>query len=215
MMAFTLTYNTLVTQVTNYLERNDPTLVSSIPTFIMLAQKRIDKDIKTLGQETYITGEFLPGSGVIQKPARWRNTIAFNVGTGTSPAYNTRIQLQLRTYEYCRDYWPDDTKTGTPMYYCDYGYSNWLIVPTPIANYPFEIAFMQSLYPIDAANQSNWATEYIPEAVLYATLLESMIYVKDDERIAVWEKYYAGAISNISAEDQARKSTRYEDINKD
>ncbi len=214
-MAFTLTYTSLVDQVTNYLERNDPTLVSSIPTFIMLAEKRIDKDIKTLGQESYITGAFLPGSGVLQKPTLWRNTISFNFGTGTAPEYNTRNQLQLRSYEYCREYWPDDSWTGTPLYYCDYGYSNWLVVPTPALSYPFEIAFMQSLYPLDATTQTNWATQYIPEAVLYATLLESMIYGKDDERIAVWEKYYGGAVSNITAEDQARKATRYEDIAKD
>ena len=213
-MAFTLTYDTLTASVTNYLERNDPTLVGSIPQFILLAQRRIDKDIKTLGQEGYITGTLTAGNGILSKPARWRNTLTFNMGT-VAPNYITRVQLQERSYEYCRQLWPDTSKTGQPLYYADYGFNNWLIVPTPDYNYPFEIAYMQMLFPLDEANQTNWATQYIPEAVFYATLLESMIYIKDDERIAVWEKYYTDAVSKISGEDQSRKTTRFEDVRKD
>ena len=50
-----------------------------------------------------------------------------------------RQPVLLRKYEYLREYWPSPTATGTPVFYADYDYTNWLIAPTPDVAYAFEV----------------------------------------------------------------------------
>ena len=118
-MTFVLTYNTLVTNLLNWLERDDAATTAAIPLFILLAQQRIARDAKTLFLETYVTNVFTNGSNVLQKPANWLNTLTFNVGNdptgGTN--FNTRHQVLLGVYEKLREFTPNDTTTGLPKYY--------------------------------------------------------------------------------------------------
>lgn len=51
---------------------------------------------------------------------------------------------------------------------------------------------------------TNFLTGNIPEVLLYATLLETASYLKDDERIAVWTDYYEKARKNVGEEDMRR-----------
>jgi hypothetical protein len=202
-MAFVLTYDSLTIAVTNYLERDDPNLLSQIPLFIMLGERRISRDLKILGLKVAITANLVINNGVFRKPTRWLNDSSFNIGTGTN--FNTRKYLLQRSVEWCRLYWPDPIKTGTPKYYAsDYNYNYWIVVPTPDDAYPYEIIYYETPELIDETVSSNFLTESIPEALLYATLLESAPYLKDDERIKVWQDRYDRARQAIGEEDIRR-----------
>lgn len=212
-MAFVLTYNNLVTNLLNYLERDDQATIDAIPTFILFAQTRIARDAKTLFLETYVTNLFTNGSNVLQKPANWLNTITFNVGNGTNN--NTRNPVILRDYEWCRQYWPDDAATGLPKYYCDYGYNNWLIVPTPDQNYPFELAYEGLPTQLDINNQTNQLTQNAPELLFYACLREAYIFLKDIPNEQISEQLYGNALQAIQSESVFRQTDRYSERNKD
>lgn len=197
-----MTYASLVSLVTSYLNRTDADTIGRIPDFISQAEQRIARESKTLGIETYVVGNFVPSQSVYQKPARWRRSLSLNFGSGTGN--NTRNQLYLRKYEFLRDYWPDSTVTGTPKYYADYGYSNILIAPTPAATNPFEYCYLELPEPISSTNQTNWLTNYAADVLLYATLLEAVPFLKNDERIPVWEKYYDRGLASMNAQDDQR-----------
>src|SRR5574338_623877 len=157
-MAFVLTYDSLTSSVQDYLERNDATLVSQIPLFIMLGERRAARDLKILGLKLAITDNVIAGSSVLAKPARWLNDSSFNLGTGVG--FNTRLFLLQRSYEWCRTYWPDPTQTSTPKYYAsDYTYNFWFLVPTPDLTYPYEILFYETPQLIDQTVSSNFLTE--------------------------------------------------------
>ena len=91
-----------------------------------------------------------------------------------------------------------------PRYYSDYGFDNWLISPTPNAGYPFEVGYLELPEPLTKNNQQNWLSLYIPDILLYASLLQAMPYVKTDERLPVWEKAYQDGINALNAEDDQR-----------
>lgn len=202
-MAFVLTYDTLTTSVQKYLERDDASLVSQIPLFIMLGERRVCRDLKILGLKNAITDNLVVGQSAVQKPNRWLNDSSINIGTGAD--FNTRLFLEQRAYEWCRTYWPDPTQTGTPKYYAsDYNYNFWFFVPTPDQIYPYEALYYQTPQLIDATIETNFLTESIPEVFLYATLLETASYLKDDERVPVWSDYYQKAKQAISEEDMHR-----------
>lgn len=202
-----MTYNSLVLEVEDYLERTDASTINRIPDFINQAEQLICRQIEDLGFEVYASGTLTAGLSIFPKPARWRSSVSFNYGTGTTPnfVYNP---IYLRDYEFCRQYWPQSTATGAPQYYSDYGYNNILIVPTPDANYPFEFVYQELLQPLSINVQTNYLTNYAPDVLLFATLLQATPYLKDDERIAVWKQAYNEGMESLQRKDKIRKVDR-------
>lgn len=197
-----MTFSTLSAQVSDYLNRTDADTLAMIPYFIYQAENRISRECKVLGIESYVTGTFIAGQSVYAKPSRWRRNLSINFGTGTNN--NTRNQLFLRSYEYIREFAQDSTAQGIPQYYADYGYENIVIGPTPNANYPFEWCYLQLPDPISSSNQVSWLTNYAPDLLLYATLLESASFLKDDERLPMWQSMYDRALASLNSQDDAR-----------
>lgn len=205
-MAYVLTYNSLKQAIQFYLERSDAPVLEEIPLFIMLGERRVARDLKILGLKVFVTDNLVPNQQTLQKPARWLNTSTFNIGTSTliDSGLNTRVQIPLRSYEYCRLYWPDPTASAQPKYIADYDFYHYLIVPTPDQAYPYELAYYELPSLIDEAGQTNWLTENAPDILLYASLLETASYLKDDDRVPVWTSYYDKAKAALTTEDMAR-----------
>lgn len=202
-VAVVMTYDSLVDDVETYLERTDQATIDKIPTFIMLAEQVLAADIKFLGNLTVANSAMVQGANIIDKPARWRKTVSMNVTVG-----GKRQPVLLRKYEYLREYWPDPSATDVPLYYCDYDFTHWLIAPTPDSAYSFEVLYYERVQPLDSSNQSNWYTQYAPQALLYGTLLQAMPFLKNDERIQMWQAQYQQAVEMLKVEDLTRTGDR-------
>ena len=206
-MATTMTFTTLQQDVRRYLERgttyaSDPVVFEQIPRLINLAERRIARELKIQGFINVVAGTLQTGVSVYNKPDRWRDTVSINIGTGSQN--NTRKVLFSRVYEYMLSYWPDRTATEEPIFYSDYDFSHWLIAPTPDADYPFEILYYELPPLLDDAVQTNWLTEYAPQLLLYGTLLEATPFLKNDERMPVWQSMYDRAAAMLNGEDLAK-----------
>lgn len=206
-MATGMTFTTLKQDVQRYLERgvtlaSDPVVFEQIPRLINLAERRIARELKIQGFINVVTTALAPGQSVVAKPDRWRDTVSFTLGTGAG--YEQRASLYSRSYEYARSYWPDATQTGEPVFYADYDYNHWLVVPTPDAAYPLEILYYQLPPLLDDERETNWLTENAPEILLYGTLLEATPFLKNDERIPVWQNMYDRAAAMLNGEDLAK-----------
>lgn len=197
------TYDSLVNDVETYLERTDQATIDKIPTFIMLAEQVLAADIKFLGNIAVASSTMVQGANIIDKPARWRKTVSMNITVA-----GKRRPVLLRKYEYLREYWPDPTETDVPEYYCDYDYTHWLVAPTPDDDYTFEVLYYERVQPLDSTNQSNWFTQYAPQAMLYGTLLQAMPFLKNDERIQIWQAQYQQAVEMLKVEDITRTGDR-------
>lgn len=208
-----MTYNSLVIQIENYLNRLDAETLAQIPNFISQAEQRICREVETIGTEAYVVANFIHGTSVYPKPGRWRRTLAVNYGSGVT--FNSRTPVFERSYDYIRNYWPDDSITAAPQFYADYGYSNWLFAPTPDQDYPFEIAYLQLPEQLTLSNQTNWITDYAPDVLLYASLLEAMPFLKNDERIPVWQGYYTAGITSLKTQNHSRLLDRQSNIQAD
>ena len=200
--AAAMTYDNLTSNVLQYLERNDPAVVNQIPTFIMLAEFEIAEMMKSLGQQQVVQSTMQVGNPVIPKPARWRKTVSMNITVAG------KLQsVLLRKYEYLRNYAPDSTATGTPLYYSDYDYDNWLVAPTPDQSYAFEVLYYERLVPLSSETQTNWITRNAPNAMLYGTLLQAMPFLKNDQRL-IFQQKYTEAVQALSNEDKLRIADR-------
>lgn len=201
--ASVMTYDSLVENIQSYLERTDTATLDRIPQFIMLAEQIIASEIKFLGNLVVVGSNMVLGEATIAKPARWRKTVSMNVTVA-----GDRQPVLLRTYEYLREYWPDPSSTDVPLFYCDYDYEHWLIAPTPAAAYSYEVLYYERNQPLDSTNQSNWFTEYAPQALLYGSLLQAMPFLKNDERIPMWQSQYDKIIAVLQNENVVRIADR-------
>jgi len=213
-MATSMTFDSLQVDLRQYLERGtsvDPTVFGQIPRLINLAERDIARALKIQGFINVVTGVMASGTSVYQKPDRWRDTVSINFGVGVA---QVRTPLFPRVYEYCRLYWPDEDLTAQPKFYADYDYYNFLFSPTPDAAYPFELLYYQLPALLDAVNQTNWTTDLAPNALLHGALVQASRFLKNDERVPLWQATYDRDLSLLNGEDIRkivdRSSTRQE-----
>ena len=199
-MSYSMTYDSLLVDVRRYLERgftqeSDQIVYDQLPRLITMGERRIARELKIEGFIRAVTTPLAVGVSVYMKPDRWRDTVSMTVD-GTP--------ICARSYEYIRNYWPDPAQTGTPAYYADYDYQHWIIAPTPETTQTLEILFYEQVRFLGDDFQTNWLTEYAPDVLLYATLLEATPFLKNDERVQVWQGIYDRAAQALNGEDLKR-----------
>lgn len=210
-MPTAMTYNSLLNDMRAYLERgytanSDPTVYEQLPSLINLAERRLTRELKIQGTVTVVNSVMVEGEAAISKPDRWRETVSMRFGSGTG--YNTTKEIYPRAYEYMRLFWPNQTVKGEPRFYADYDFSHWFIAPTPDDAYPYEVVYYELPALLDETTQTNWFTEYAPDALLYASLLEAAPFLKNEEAIKVWEGFLGRSLAALNGEDIRQISDR-------
>jgi len=210
-MSYTMTYDSLLEDLRRYLERgftaeSDQIVYEQLPRLVTLAERRIARELKIEGFITPVTTPLQAGLPVYMKPDRWRDTVSMTVDN---------VPIFARSYEYIRSYWPDEAETGTPQFYADYDYQHWILAPTPASAQTLEILYYQQPPLLGDDFQTNWLTEYAPDLLLYASLLEATPFLKNDERITTWQSMYDRAAQAISGEDLKRIMDRFANRSKD
>jgi len=199
-MAYVMTYDSLLVDLRRYLERgftqeSDQIVYDQLPRLITLGERRIARELKIEGFIRAVQTPLQTGVAVYLKPDRWRDTVSMTLNG---------VPIFARAYEYCRNYWPNEAQTGTPQFYADYDFQHWLLAPTPDAASTLEILYYEQPALLGEELQTNWLTEYAPDLLLYAALLEATPFLKSDERIQTWQALYDRAAQAISGEDLKR-----------
>ena len=199
-MAESMTYNSLVSDVQIYAERDDAKFVDQIPRFLLLAENRIAAEVHGLGYRRVVTSHFEAGNPIIEKPVRWRETVEFSY----TNEKNERVYLYQRKHNYLRMYWPNQTLRDEPLFYSDYDYEHYFIAPTPIVAREFELHYHERPSPLDESNQTNWTTRYAPQLLLYACLLEAQSFLIRPERTQEFLNFYQMAAAAVAKENMMR-----------
>ena len=196
--AYVMTYDNLVADVINYMERNDAQFVAQIPNLIGLAESAIAAELKTLLQLTVVETTIATNQTILAKPARWRKTVSMK--TNGKP-------MLIRSQDYIAQY-QSESDNGVPLYYAEYDYNNWNFAPKPDADYPVEITYYSEIQPLDTSNQQNLFTRECPQAMLFGTLLQAQGYLKALDKLPVWKQYYTDSLAALKKEDNSRRIDR-------
>ena len=196
--AAVMTYDSLVLNIQQFMERNDADFVAQIPNLIALAESNIAAELKTYLQLIVVETTLAENQVVLQKPARWRKTVSMKV--------NGQPML-IRSQDYVAQYQAESSNSN-PLYYADYDFNNWAFAPKPDQEYPVEIIYYAEIQPLDATNQQNLFTQVAPQAMLYGTLLQAQGYLKALDKLPVWKSYYTDALVALKKEDNARRVDR-------
>ena len=189
------TYANLKTEVVDWLNREGfATLVAKVDTFLGMAQRRIFRECDFRCLEDIAAGT----TASLALPADFMRTKALYISNGgssfevTGGSFHNLLPL---------------VGTGTPSKYAIVG-TNMVMSPSPDQEYTYSLVYYKSLPLLSDANTTNWFTTNNPEILLFASLLEASIYLKDDARSQVWESRYK-AVKVEQENSDARQDKEY------
>lgn len=193
-----MSYDSLVANIIDYMERDDADFIAQIPNLIALAESSIAAELKTFLQLIVVETNLATNQTVLNKPSRWRKTVSMKVNGEP---------VLLRSQDYVSMYLAESTN-AQPLYYADYDFSNWNFAPKPDQAYPVEIIYYAEIQPLDENNQQNLWTAIAPQAMLYGALLQAQGYLKALDKLPVWKQYYTDALDALKKEDNSRRVDR-------
>lgn len=219
MMTQVNTYAGLILAIQQWVNRNDAVFISNIPLFVSLAEQQFFIDCSTLGNESYVTGTFNANNLSVPKPALWGQTLTFSYINSVGRI----VVLKRATYEFMRTFVPANNIAPTtaspnaqqPEYYSDYGYNYFMISPTPLVAFEYEIAYFQKIQPLSANNNANWITQYAYDALFWSCLNKAYGFIDNQQDAELYEKKYQDRIQAINTYNKGRKWDRTADGMKD
>ena len=189
-------YTNLQSTITETLNRDD--LTSVIPTFIVLAESQMSRDIRHWRMETRSNGVQDAGDAYMQVPANWVETVRFSVTDGgTSPIAMSDSTTMAEKRAITNDQY------GTPTAYTLEA-GQFHLYPTPIEETNVELIYIAQI-PDLATNDTNWLLSYAPDVYLYGSLLHSAPYLQDDARVAVWAQLYSAGVTRLNEASNSAK----------
>lgn len=171
------TYAELQTAVGNWLHRAD--LSGIIPDLIMLGEKRIFREIRARSMETALNSTI--ASGVIALPADYLE-LKFAYVDGAPVAL-----LQRATATAVLQKYPLRSSTSKPKLIAREG-ANFIFGPYPDSTYTIKGIYYAQ--PVVVSTSANTIFTDNPELYLFAALLEAEPYLKNDNRVMLWQAKY-------------------------
>ncbi len=183
-------YAELQDLIADYLARSD--LTTRIPTFIQLAEARMNRVLRDLENETIVT--LTPDAdGIAALPTNYRQWRSVNAVDDT-----TDLEF-LSPPEAERRYGLD---SGTPRAFTVMGQN---LIVYPASTTDVVLVYYAMLDPLSATNAANWVLEKHPDAYIFGALSESAAFIGDDGRVTMWEQKFQGAMDDIRASDQGAR----------
>lgn len=169
------TYNTLLASCQNYCIDNSTEYETEFPNIVQLSEMMIIKDLGLSVFDTSESSTLTLGSQSITKPS---DIIADRDLFIT--VSSARVYLQKRSKSWIDDYWRNSNLQDQPAYYCDDSTTTWKVAPTPDQSYPYMVNYIARPEPMSSDNQTTWIGTKLGECLLYATLLGSMPFFRED-----------------------------------
>ena len=224
-MATHYTYATLTAAIRNYTEVSDTVLTQAIiDEFIMAAEHRINIDCPMDSDRLVKEGTLVADDNTINSPAG----ALFIRGVEIFSTANTTEQgvwLEKKDQTYLSEFVGRLTGTegdltaqdvtGMPKYYAMFGGATGLtdstsgglyLAPTPDVNYRFRIYYNKMPVTLSASNTTTYISNYFPQALLYACLVEAYGFLKGPmDMLTLYENKYKTSIQQFAGMQLGRR----------
>lgn len=179
------TYTELKTAIKNWLHRSD--LDAKIPDFIALAESMLNRKLKLYSAEKEFVTQTTIGSEWVDLPTDFGNPIALyqeKYIPRQKLFYKIPQELEYLQIQSIPTQWSINNNKIQLDRYAD-------------QVYPLRLRYRSKLALSDSNPTNDLLTNY-PDAYLYASLIQSAPYLRDDQRMMLWEQKTAQIISEIN-----------------
>ena len=209
----TWTLSTLKTAIQDYSESTETSFVTNLPNFIKTAEERILKTVQLDDFIKNVTGTATASSPYIGSPSDYLSSNSLAVIDSSS----NHNYLQLKHPSFIRDFTPASSTTGLPKYYAEFDENTFILAPTPDTTYTFELHYFFRPSSLTSAGDSGttWLSDNAPNALLYGSLTEAMVYLKNYESLPIYEQRFQEAIAllkNLGEGKSTQDQYRYDQV---
>jgi len=194
------TYGGLKASVLDWLVR--PDLATVFPDFVKGCEARLRRTLKTT---QVVTLDFTIDAATYTLPTDVQDvTSLYLVG----PQYYGPLQLVTPERKaYLDGIGGGSTSLGIPQYFTNIAGVLTFGPGTPNGSFPAQAIYDQNIVALDTADtaSTNWVLTNHPDVYLYGCLTEASPYIKDDERLPLWDTRFQTALLELSvARDRAQ-----------
>jgi len=191
-MSFT-NYSALQTTIASYLGRTD--LTAMIPTFISLAEARLQRELRTRPMLKSATATMTGGDNTVGLPTDFLEMRdLFTQGNPRMPVSYMSPSAFTRNAR--------ATESGRPVDYSVIG-AEMNFAPIPDGNYVLEMLYYAKPTALSSTNSSNVFLANYPDLLLYGSLAQAEPYLMNDARLATWASLYASTAELIATSDDS------------
>jgi len=223
------TYTTLKQAIKDYTEVDDSVFTTTIlDGFIMAAEQRINTELPMDSDRLVQEGTLSTDNNTINSPAGALFIRGVEVFNSTANTTGTGTWLEKKDQTYLSEYTDRLTGpegdltaqdvTGFPKYYAMFGGATTktdttsgglYIAPTPDAAYKFRIYYNKmpvGLGSGDDGNSNTYLSNYFPQGLLYACLVEAFGFLKGPmEMLTLYENKYKTSIQQFAGMQIGRR----------
>jgi hypothetical protein len=202
-MSFTLA--TLKTAIQDYTDNSETSFVTNLPNFIKGAEEKIFKSVDLDYFRKNVTSAMSSSDPYLSVPSDFLSVFSLQITTSGSENF-----LLQKDVNFLREYTPASSTTGTPKYYAKFDVANFILAPTPDANYTVELHYYYRPASLTAGADggTTWISTNAPFALLYGSLIEAYYYMKGEpDVLAQYEKNYVFYIERLKDLGEARENT--------
>jgi hypothetical protein len=196
-----MTYAELLQKIRDYTEVDSNVLTDTICNgFIQDAEWRIARDVDADYDRQYSTATLIPGQRYLNMPQPYliiRSIQIINAGT--------RTFIQPRDTSFFGEYNPTDAQ-GEPKYYGNWYEDVVVFAPVPDIAYQIQVNYILSPVKLSASNTETYISEYFPNGLLYACLVEAFSFLKGPvDMLQLYDKKYQEAAKGFAIEQMGRR----------
>jgi len=224
------TYNTLVQAIKDYTEVGSNVFTETIiDGFIMAAQHRINLDCPMDSDRFQDQGQFATDFNTITMPVKLLFIRGIQAFTSTANTNGQSQWLERRDQTFMSEYVGNLTGTsggaaaqdvtGLPKYYSMFGGATTgatrntsgaiFLAPTPDANYQYIIHYNAMPVGLGSGgdgNSSTYLSNYFPQGLLYACLVEAFSFLKGPtDMLTLYDKKYNTELQKFAAMQIGRR----------
>lgn len=199
------TYAQLKTAIQDYTENTETSFVTNLPTFIKNTEQRIFKLVDLELFRKNATSALSQNDPYLSVPSDYLASFSMSITNSSSKEF-----LLQKDVNFIQEYNPNASTTGVPKYYAFFDIDNFIVSPTPNANFAVELHYYYRPTSLTAGADSGttWLSENAPNAMLYGSLVEAYTYMKgEQDMLTMYEKQFTEAMTRIKDLAEARENS--------
>ena len=200
------TYAQLKQAIQDYTENDETSFVNNLPLFIRLSEERILKSVQLSFFRKNATAATSANNQYLTRPSDFLAPFSLSL----AGADGDKFFVEFKDPSFVQTYTPDETTIGAPKYYAQFDVDNFLLGPTPDAQYTAELHYFYrpNSLTIGTDSGTTWLSENAELALLYGSLIEAYIYMKGAQDImSMYNQRFQEAIIGVKMLGEAKETT--------
>ena len=198
------TYAQLKQAIQDYTENDETSFVNNLPLFIRLAEERILKSVQLNLFQKNQAGTMTTGNQYLAAPSDFLAPFSLSIDVSGDAEF-----LLFKDLDFVQTYTPDPTTTGQPRYYAQFDVDNFILAPTPNANFTVDIHYLYRPASLTAGADSgtSWLSTNAEIALLYGSLVEAYTFMKGDPNLMqMYMQRYGEGVSRLKNLGEAQET---------